>query len=655
MPSVDVIRKLQIQGSAPGVDDATASLNRLKDAIAGANDNLAKSNAAAQDNSQGFNIAGLSAANAANHLRQAAEAAYVLSPAFRGVVNEMRAPALEAANTALAAVAAGIVTATNYAGTGLIAVAGAAEKASPSLMAYTSGVRTAGIAMEAFNPTVTTAAGSLLSFLAPALRLVGWFALAVKGIEDVGEAWRLGGEKLAEYVALSEKASASGLTIDFFQRISKAATDAKLPVDALTAALQKLNDSTAGKLGGSAAQLSTDSLQTAGNFQGNTGVSQLQTANSTEEKLRAVVSLWDQAVAKGERLAALETIRATLGDTIAQKAALDNGYMDKMLASAEAISKTDLIPAGDVANAVELQTRLDAAEKILSERWHPIQTILTDLGVHMREAWVGIVEQIAAAADGLVKVLEYVIKIDSQEFGKGWNSLFTGITNLTTTPESRAAAEASYGISSNPADIASQAMENQRASAEGQAQMADARRRLAAGLNRNFDTSHPTVDDPNKAIDTSAYDRATESLRKYIEVNDAASKSVDAGVYEQERLKAIAELTAAGLKDGLSRAAATAKAELSGMADEAADAALKLAKAKIASDIKFGSNTALLSQSDVAIATHLKGIYPDVATALNSVEAVALRVSGSLKPIKPANDDKAREADRELDPRSKAA
>jgi hypothetical protein len=643
MPSVDVIRNITIKGKADGVDDATAALNRLTASIAAANDNLAKSNAAGSSGSDGFTVAGLSAANAANHLRQAAEAAYAFSPAFRGVVQEMAVPALNGANIALAAIAAGIVTATNYAGTGVIALAGAAEKASPSLMAYTAGIRSTGIAMEAFSPSVGGAATSILSFLSPALRLLGWFGLAVEGIKLVGEAWDLGGQKLAEYVALSEKAAASGLTTDFFQRISKAATDAKLPVDSLLASLAKINESTLGKLGGSAAQLATDPLQTAGNFQGNTGVMQLQTANSTQEKLVAIVSLYDQAVAKGERLAALDALRAVAGDEIANKAALDNGYMDKMLASALAISATTLISPADTANAVELQNRLDAAEKILSERWHPIQTILTDLGVKMREVWVGIVEQISFAVDGLVKALEYIIKIDSLEFGKGFNGLMNGIgngiTNLTTTPQSRAASEAYYGISSNPTDIASQAMDNQRASAQGQAQMADARQRLAAGLNRNFDTSKPTTSDPNKPdpASTSAYDTATAVVQKYIETTKAASLAVSDAAGEQEKFKVIAQLTAAGIKDGLTPEAAKLKAGMSDLAVQAGAAADALAKAKEVSAIDFGRKTSFLSADDVAIATQLKGIYGnDIPAALNSTYAAGIRVNTAFKTLSTA-------------------
>jgi hypothetical protein len=41
-------------------------------------------------------------------------------------------------------------------------------------------------------------------------------------------------------------------------------------------------------------------------------------------------------------------------------------------------------------------------------------------------------------------------------------------------------------------------------------------------------------------------------------------------------------------------------------------AAEALARAKVASEIKFGAATAFLSQDDVAIATKLKDIYPNV-------------------------------------------
>src|SRR4051794_8761001 len=241
MPSIDTIRTVTVKGKADGVDDATAALNRLTASIAAANDNLNKSNAAAQDNAAGWRITGEGAATAANHLRQAAEAAYAFSPAFRGVVNEMAGPALKGAGMALEGVATGIVTATNVAGSGVIRLGTALETTVPAFAALSTGLKGAGAAMEAFSPTIGGAAGSIASRLLPALSLPGKGLLIVDGIKLVAQAWELGGQKLEEYVKLSEKAAASGLTTDFFQRISRGATDAKLPVDALTAALAKLN------------------------------------------------------------------------------------------------------------------------------------------------------------------------------------------------------------------------------------------------------------------------------------------------------------------------------------------------------------------------------------------------------------------------------
>lgn len=56
-------------------------------------------------------------------------------------------------------------------------------------------------------------------------------------------------------------------------------------------------------------------------------------------------------------------------------------------------------------------------------------------------------------------------------------------------------------------------------------------------------------------------------------------------------------------------------------------------KAKVASQIKFDKSTAFLSQEDVAIAAQLRGIYPDVATALNSVEAAGIRAASGMRQL----------------------
>jgi hypothetical protein len=55
------------------------------------------------------------------------------------------------------------------------------------------------------------------------LSLLGKGLLIYDAIKLVTQAWELGNAKLAEYVALSEKAASSGVSTEFYQRIAKAA------------------------------------------------------------------------------------------------------------------------------------------------------------------------------------------------------------------------------------------------------------------------------------------------------------------------------------------------------------------------------------------------------------------------------------------------
>ncbi len=57
------------------------------------------------------------------------------------------------------------------------------------------------------------------------------------------------------------------------------------------------------------------------------------------------------------------------------------------------------------------------------------------------------------------------------------------------------------------------------------------------------------------------------------------------------------------------------------------------ARASVNDNIRFGAQTAFLSQEDVQIAQQLKQLYPDVATALGSVEAQALRTNNAFREV----------------------
>jgi ABC-type uncharacterized transport system substrate-binding protein len=98
----------------------------------------------------------------------------------------------------------------------------------------------------------------------------------------------------------------------------------------------------------------------------------------------------------------------------------------------------------------------------------------------------------------------------------------------------------------------------------------------------------------------------------------------------------MAQLLAAAQKDGTT-VTAEMGLEMDRLSERAGVAAQALQKAKVAADIKFDRDTALLSSEDVQIAQQLKGLYPDVATALGSVEAQGIRVNNAMKGFDLAN------------------
>lgn len=481
----------------------------------------------------------------------------------------------------------------------------------------------------AIGVTVVTLLGAVARVLFPLYTI---YKLVTVAIGLVTQAWDLGNAKLAEYVALAKEASESNLSTDFYQRIKKGAEDAKLPIDELREALKKLNDSFAPKLGGNDAMNRLDALTKAGNFKGNSGVADLKSANDPEARFNAIVTLIRQAMDAGQRLAALDVSKTFLGDAVTANLAKDSDYLDKMKTTIESTKAAELVSAADVGRAADLQNRLDAAEKILSQRWHPIQDLLTQGGIAMKGVWVDIVETIAKGVDWIAKLIEKLGAVPA------WFA--TGLRYLAGAAAAVGPAlgpvGAALGIGGRIAGAALAPGADTDPTGDlmrNPANITRARDYANNVLNNvRRDTSiNPDAKQTKAAAD--AYDRAEEGLLKYIEVTKAAATATGQGAEQQERLRAIAQLTAAGIKDGLTPAAAKAKAEMSGLADQAGQAALALAKAKIAADIKFNRDTAFLSQEDVQIASQLKSIYPDVATALGSVEAQGIRTNNTFKEI----------------------
>lgn len=637
--AADAINKLGVQlqdnyRQQQQFNDMVLDQARAGEDLVAANDNLSES----------YRTLGLELAGTANHLLRAGEAAYVFSPAFRQVVNGMAAPALRGASTALIAISAAMVTATNLAGRGLIELGVAAARSSSALVPVGSAIATIGAQMAAFNPTVTSVAASIASRLMPALslflRIAGPILLVKDAVGLLAEAWDLGGKKLEEYRQIAEKAAAVGLSTEYFQRLMKGAEAAKVPVDELTKALQNLQKASADQLGGSSLDQKIGKHLEAGNFGGNSGVGLLNQANTTEERFKAVAAIIREAMQAGQRLAALDLANTAFGPEITERLRVDSEYLDKILASAERVKDTELVSNEEIGRASELKARYDAAVKILETRWHPIQDALTQLGIRMQTAWVGIVEAIAQAFDAAARLVAKIGEIPQTFWGYirgGANVLGKGVAAVAPSIP-----VVGPVIGAGGALLSAATTQEQAKSTGNYAAAVD---RLRAGLqnqnavqqavNQTNTVANKVLGDNSKALDQSAkavaqqndaVDRASHTLERHIERQQADAKAIGLGDGALARFRVEAAQTAAIQANG-GKITAEQVARFEQLKIAAYDAADALARANVAGQIKFRRQTIGLSQEDIEIAQQLRGIYGnDIPRALASTEAAELRL-----------------------------
>jgi hypothetical protein len=587
----DMARQVETYNRAMG--QQLALMNRLDVA----NDN----------NVRGVAMSGFEMANLANHVKSATVALYALSPAFRAMVN-------------------------------------------PAITASAKATSQALVAMGPAASSATLAVVRGLSPIAAAIsRVLLPLSLMKTGLDLTTEAWDLGGKKLDEYRGIAEKAAAVDLSTSYFQRITKAATDAKLPVETLTAALQKMQAATMEQLGGSTLDKRLNEHLKAGNFAGNSGVAAIGQANTTEDQFKAIIKLIDEAMAKGQRLAALDIANTVFGPDITARLRQNSEYLHDLQASAEKISATQLVSDADVGRALDLQRRYDAAVAILSERWHPIQGALTALGIQMQSAWVGIVESIANAVDGAARLVMKIAEIP----GSFWSYIAKGASAaLPYAGAAGAVAGAALGPIGSAVGWAVGTGANLlfgNGAAKGENQLADAMKntnnvRAAAALGLKVydnvikDTSKALGDHAEKQQQAAnAYERAEASVMKHIARMEADRKAVGLGVGGLEELRTAAMLNAAAMQAGLPMTQALAD-KIQDLAQDAGDAAKALAFGNAWDRANFDKMTMGLSDLDKQIASTMKNIYgPEWQSHMDDALAKQMRMNDLLKQMHDAS------------------
>lgn len=278
---------------------------------------------------------------------------------------------------------------------------------------------------------IGTAVGAARTFLG----ILGPLAVAITAVKGVfelmGYATDLAKEKIEDFYKTAERAGKAGVTTDFFQRMTKSGEALKLTVDDVNDALDRFASKSQGRLGGSDLDKRLAELTGAGNFAGNVGVAAVGNALGTEAKLRATVDLITEALAKGERLAALDLAEKTFGPKIADNLRANSNYLREMLDTADKLAASKIVSDEEIGRAVDLKNRLEDAQKVLAERFKPVQDDLATLGMNYHQNWVELTELMAKAV-GIGNDLYAALKEIPDIFARaGSASFWTKLTELT--------------------------------------------------------------------------------------------------------------------------------------------------------------------------------------------------------------------------------
>lgn len=138
------------------------------------------------------------------------------------------------------------------------------------------------------------------------------------------------------------------------------------------------------------------------------------------------------------------------------------------------------------------------------------------------------------------------------------------------------------------------------------------------------------VDKLDTAAD--AIEKRTAALRE-----EAAGLDLSTAAREKNKIAAQLQVVAMQANQAAGKGEGVVTAEQRQRIEEVTEAYGKateaIEKATVTQSIRRGRETALLDPQDVAIANELKGIYPQVSDALNSVEANALRTNEAMRSI----------------------
>lgn len=484
-----------------------------------------------------------------------------------------------------------------------------------------------------------------------ALSWVGKIALVVGAVKLMGDAVTAARNQIQQMVDIADKAGSTNFSPEFWQSWVNGAKGAEKQVElfegALSNAFQALkpvlnpdwsvwDDGLKKVTAVEEAMRGMRELFTTD--QDYSGFAQFKNATTQDQQVAAVLTYMKQLQAIGHDLAALDLADRMFGSRFTDQIRTGQMSIDDLLDNMK-VKSEDSFSNKTVERAKQLDEELKNAWRTLDQNLHPSLEAIDNILLSIKGEWVKIVQLMGDAValtnkirPGTSQAGVSALDIDQQTLLQNRlsdtglsSSQRSGLEAQLREVQSRIAQAQASNVPEAPIDF------NYGGSS-------------SVPLPKRRPDDAPSPPKPTGS-DTDKFDSSADAITKRTAALQAEAAALDLGTEARDRAKIAAQLetvakqanSAAGLGNNV------VTAEQRKVIDEISaaygQAAVAMEKAKVAANIKFDKSTAFLTPEDVAIASQLKGIYPDVATALSSVEAAGIRAANGMKELSSIGQD----------------
>lgn len=495
-----------------------------------------------------------------------------------------------------------------------------------------------------------------------ALDLAGKVALAVGAYKLMTAAISGAREQMQEMVDIADKAQNLGVSPAFLQAFTSEAKKLKVEAGELESALdhafQATKDRSPIDIGEwtvgeekitdveKALRVYNETLAKAAGQQLQ-GLVLFRDAQIQEEKIKAVLAAMIQLDQIGQHAASLDLGEKMFGAQIVDRMRQGKTSAESMLQTIkEASANADGIFSNAlVERAKEVDDQLKLAHQRLSTALKPSWDDLASVMMDIKSAWADVIGYIAkavelsnklpripgmpASATDLDAKRDALAQVQARLNGTG-GGLFGSVE---LPPLSIPGIGQVYGGTQADLEAHRERLQKEIAAlTAGQDQYGPPAPSQTRGTG-----PAPTKISTGSNVDK--LDTAADSIEKRTAALQAEAAGLDLSTAAREKNKIAAQLqvvamqanAAAGKGEGV--VTAEQRQRIQEVTQAYGEATEAIERATVAQSIKRGRQTSLLDPQDVQIAEQLKGLYPDVGTALNSVEASAIRTNEAMRSI----------------------